>query len=140
MKPTVDFVNIVEKARILKSINEPDEEIKMYFDRYTRMAQRLFSVPMTMISLGSEEKQWIASIQGIEVSDSIQQIEFHHKLHLSTNDITVKNDISSTQFFSPIFDNQTASIQFFASCPLKHKNGLLIGRICIFDFNNHHCY
>ena len=57
-----------EEARRLAALRElgvldtPPEE---RFDRVTRLARRLFSVPIALVSLVDSERQWFKSIQGL---------------------------------------------------------------------------
>ena len=46
-------------------LDTPPEE---RFDRVTRLAQRLFRVPIALISLVDEDRQWFKSHQGLAIN------------------------------------------------------------------------
>lgn len=50
----------------------PEERL----DRVTRMAQRLFDVPIALISLVDEDRQWFKSRQGLEIRETPRAFSF----------------------------------------------------------------
>ena len=46
------------------------------FDRITRTAQTLFGVPISLISLIDEDRQWFKSKQGLDASQTPRSISF----------------------------------------------------------------
>src|SRR5687768_2709958 len=57
----------------LRILDTPPEE---RYDRITRLACKLFDVPIVMVSLVDAERQWFKSKQGIEVSESPREFSF----------------------------------------------------------------
>ena len=50
--------------RALKVLDSPPEQ---RFDRLTRLAKWMFDVPIAVLSLVDENRQWFKSVQGLEV-------------------------------------------------------------------------
>ena len=59
--------------RSLHILDTPPEE---RFDRITRTAQRLFNVPIALVSLIDSNRQWFKSCQGLSVSETPRGISF----------------------------------------------------------------
>ena len=52
-------------------LDTPPEE---RFDRYTRVARRLFDVPIALVSLVDEHRQWFKSRQGLDATQTPRDI------------------------------------------------------------------
>ena len=63
----------LETLRSLDILETPQEE---RFDRLTRMARRLFNVPIALVSLVDENRQWFKSYVGLPVSETPRDISF----------------------------------------------------------------
>ena len=63
---------ISEKSRIatLRLLNILDTEPEERFDRLTRMAKKLFSVPIAQVTLVDSERQWFKSSVGVEALET----------------------------------------------------------------------
>lgn len=67
-----------EQARLetLRSLNVLDSPPEDRFDRLTRMAMRMFGVPMALVSLVDENRQWFKSCIGLGLSETGRDISF----------------------------------------------------------------
>ena len=59
-----------ERLAQLKSAAILDTQPEERFDRVTRMARRLFGVPIALVSLVDENRQWFKSCDGLDVSET----------------------------------------------------------------------
>ncbi|MFC2993185.1 hypothetical protein [Halomonas tibetensis] len=68
----------VEKERLaeLRSLDILDTPPEEAFDRYTRLATEIFRVPMAMVSLVDEDRQWFKSSVGLEVGETPLEASF----------------------------------------------------------------
>lgn len=57
----------------LNILDTPDEE---RFDRITNIAQQFFNVPIALISLVDEGRQWFKSKQGLSACETSRDISF----------------------------------------------------------------
>ena len=91
-----DEANRIDTLRALKILDTSTEE---RFDRLTRLARRLFGVPIALVSLIDEDRQWFKSCFGLEASEMARDISFCGHAILQ-NDIFVIPDAALDGRFS----------------------------------------
>ena len=125
--------NEQQRISTLRSLNVLDTMPEERFDRLTRMALRLFDVPISVISLVDSERQWFKSIQGLNVTETERDVSFCGHAILN-DDIFIVNDATKDERFfdNPIVTSQP-NIQFYAGYPLKHPDGSRLGTLCVID-------
>jgi len=125
--------NETERLHALSSLDILDTQPSAKFDRITRLCQRLFNVPIALVSLVDENRQWFKSCQGLSVSETSRDISFCGHAILGS-EIFVINDASKDLRFSdnPLVTDDP-NIRFYAGYPLKAINGSKLGTLCIID-------
>ena len=125
-----------EQARlnILHSLNIADSAPEERFDRLTRLARRLFDVPIALVSLLEADRQWVKSAAG-HASKAEPSHEMAFAGHtLQGNDVLLVPDTTLDQRFR---DNPMVTdvpfIRFYAGCPLMLADGSKLGTLCLFD-------
>jgi len=131
-KPDIP-ANEEKRLGTLRRLNILDTAPEERFDRLTRLAQRLFNVPIALVSLVDENRQWFKSCQGLGVSETGRDISFcGHAIH--GDDIFYVPDALSDERFS---DNPLVTeephIRFYAGCPLFASDKSKLGTLCIID-------
>lgn len=103
------------------------------FDRLTRLALRLFQVPIALVSLVDAERVWFKSRQGFQRHEIPRDISFCGHAILD-DDIFLVTD---TQLDPRFADNPLvigdAAIRFYAGAPLHAPDGERIGVLCVLD-------
>lgn len=113
----------VQKTRLLGT---PAEE---RFDRVTRLARRLFDVPMAVLDIVGEDIAWLKSVQGFDGIEGLREDSYCHYTVLS-EDICLINDARSDP---RVFDSAYAEKWvFYAGVPL-HFEGQRVGVLGIAD-------
>ncbi len=127
-----------QRLATLHSLNVLDSEAEERFDRVTRLAKRLFNVPIALVSLVDENRQWFKSCFGLDVRQTPRDISFCGHAILS-NEPFVVEDASEDERFS---DNPLVMgepyIRFYAGVPLVYEDGSKLGTFCIIDREPHH--
>ena len=124
-----------EEARLdtLRSLNILDTPQEERFDRLTRMAKRIFGVPIALVSLVDANRQWFKSCIGLDVSETSRDISFCGHAILGDEVFIIPDATQDKRFAeNPLVLNEPA-IRFYAGCPLKAWNGTKIGTLCIID-------
>jgi diguanylate cyclase (GGDEF)-like protein len=124
-----------ESARIstLRALNILDTVPEERFDRLTRLAKRLFGVPIALVSIIDVDRQWFKSCVGLTTTETPREISFcGHAIH-SDEILEVPDALLDQRFFdNPLVVSQP-SIRFYAGCPLKVANGSRLGTLCVID-------
>lgn len=124
-----------EKTRIktLKSLDVLDTEPEERFDRLTRMSQRLFGVPIALVSLVDENRQWFKSCVGLDVNETPRDISFCGHAILGDDVFIIADAASDARFADNPLVVDEPHIRFYAGCPLRSLNGSKLGTLCIID-------
>jgi diguanylate cyclase (GGDEF)-like protein len=113
--------------------NPPEER----FDRLTRLAKRLFNVPVAKVTLVDTEQVVTlscASIGGTPVSAPVaREVSFCSQAILG-DEILVIPDASADPRYqgSPLVRGEP-HVRFYAGCPLAVPNGCRLGTLCLLD-------
>jgi DNA-binding response OmpR family regulator len=103
------------------------------FDKISRMAQRVFTVPFAGISFVEGERQWFKSKQGLPVGDSARDLSFCGHA-ITSDDVFVVGDAAlDPRFAQNPLVLEEPHIRFYAAQPIKGPGGHNIGTLCIMD-------
>lgn len=119
----------IEKLRSLDVLDTPPEE---RFDRLTRIAKRMFEVPIALVSLVDENRQWFKSCIGLDASETSRDISFCGHAILGSGVFVIPNAIEDPRFADNPLVLGEPNIRFYAGCPLS-LNGHKLGTLCIID-------
>ena len=118
----------------LMALNILDTPAEERFDRLTRMAKRIFSVPIALVSLVDKNRLWFKSTCDVDATEMPSHNTFCKDAVLSNEGVYVVNDASRDPRYS---DNPLVlgepHIRFYAGIPLKAANGERLGMLCIID-------
>lgn len=109
----------------------PDE----YFERLTRMAKRLFGVPIAFVSLADKSERGFNSCIGLrEASEAPQEdVCFYGREILGHEIFIVPNAQEDERFADNPLVAGEPHIRFYAGCPLRAFDGRRLGTLCIID-------
>nr|MDA3786514.1 GAF domain-containing protein [Deltaproteobacteria bacterium] len=124
-----------ESARLetLQSLKILDTAPDERFDRLTRIAKRLFRVPIALVSLVDENRQWFKSVIGLSVSETSRDISFCGHAILGDEIFIIPNTTKDERFADNPLVLDDPHIRFYAGYPLKAPNGRKLGTLCILD-------
>jgi diguanylate cyclase (GGDEF)-like protein len=116
--------------RALNILDTPPEE---RFDRLTRLARRLFDVPIAIVSLVDANRQWFKSCAGFAATETPRDISFCGHAILSDEIMLVPDAGMDERFHDNPLVTGAPNIRFYAGCPLTVTNGSRLGTLCLFD-------
>ena len=111
-------------------LDTPPEE---NFDRIVRLACRLFSVPIALISLVDENRQWFKARQGLEATETPRDVAFCAHAILEDGVLVVPDATQDQRFADNPLVQGGPGIRFYAGAPLISPTGQRIGTLCLID-------
>ena len=117
------------RLEALYKLNILDTAPSEAFDRITRMAARLFDLPIAAISLTDTDRQWFKSRVGIEYM-SIPRLRAPCGNVADNSDLLVVPDMLADAHFrdSPL---AASGIRYYAGAPLVTADGHCLGAMCV---------
>ncbi len=124
-----------EKTRIdtLRALNILDSSPQERFDRITRLAKRMFGVPVALVSLIDADRQWFLSSFGLDAKETSRDISFCGHAILGDEIFTVPDAALDPRFDDNPLVTASPNIRFYAGCPISVPNGSKLGTICLID-------
>ncbi len=111
-------------------LDSPPEE---RFDRYTRIARRVFQSPFAMVTLIDQERQWFKSRQGVPFEESPRDVSFCAHAILNDDIMVIEDTLEDNRFKDNPIVTADNGIRFYAGCPVKSDKGYRLGTLCIAD-------
>jgi len=125
--------NEMQRLAALRLLNILDTPAEERFERITRLAQRIYGVPIALISLVDAERQWFKSHLGLEVEEVHRNLAFCAHTILSEETFVVKDATKDERFATNPLVLEDPSIRFYAGQPLHTLDGSRVGSLCIID-------
>lgn len=124
-----------ERARIttLFSLGLLDSRPELQLDRITRLAQRLFDVPIALISLVDHDRQWFKSNIGLDVAETPRDISFCTHAIEGLEPMVVEDATTDPRFARNPLVTDDPSIRFYAGAPITAPDGRRLGTLCVID-------
>lgn len=124
-----------EQTRLatLRSLDILDSLPEERFDRITRLAKRIFNVPIALISLIDDDRQWFLSSMGIDIKETSRDISFCGHAILKDQFFTVPDATLDSRFNDNPLVMGSPNIRFYAAYPISAPNGSKLGTICLLD-------
>lgn len=125
--------NEAERLRELRRLNILDTPPEEMFDELTRLIAEVCDVPMAVVSLIDENRQWFKSRVGMSATETAREIAFcAHAIH--GRELFVIEDVTKDERFH---DNPLVTgpphIRFYAGMPITMQNQQTIGVLCALD-------
>lgn len=118
----------LDSLRRMLLLETPDEEV---FDRLTRIAKNLFDVPIALVSLIDENRQWFKSCIGLPVRETPRSISFCGHAILTDELFVIPDARDDVRFADNPLVTDAPFIRFYAGYPLKNAEGFNVGTLCI---------
>ena len=120
----------LETLHAMQILDTPPEE---RFDRLTRLAKRMFDVPMVLVSLVDADRQWFKSRQGLDTAETSRNVSFCAHAIDGDDIFEVDDALEDARFFDNPLVTAGPHIRFYAGCPLTVRDGMKLGTLCLLD-------
>ena len=120
----------LDALRALSLFNaDPDER----FDRLTRLAKRVFNVPVAKVTLVAPEMVYTVSCTAAQEGPIPREHSFCSQAIHSDDILVVPDTLEDRRFADNPFVVGDRGIRFYAGCPLLVMNGCRLGTLCLLD-------
>ncbi|RYG57290.1 PAS domain S-box protein, partial [bacterium] len=125
----------VEESRLfaLRSYKVIDTVPEASFDRITALAARLFDMPIALMSLVDEDRQWFKSSYGLDSQGTTREMAFCDHAIRSENVLVVNDASLDSRFADSLLVTEEPFIRFYAGAPLVNSEGYRLGTLCVID-------
>jgi diguanylate cyclase (GGDEF)-like protein len=120
----------IDTLQSMKILDTPAEE---RFDRLTRIAAKLFDVPIALVSLVDENRLWFKSSYGLDMNEMPRDTSFCTHAILGEDILLVPDAARDERFSGSPVVTAGPTIRFYAGCPLKAADGSALGTLCLMD-------
>jgi PAS domain S-box-containing protein len=133
MKTPHILENEAERQRALEETGLLNGSTEARFDRITRLARQAFSVPIALVTLIDQDRQWFKSSQGLATRETPRDISFCGHAILSSTPLIVEDALKDANFADNPLVTGAPEIRFYAGAPLHTDSGHRIGTLCLID-------
>jgi diguanylate cyclase (GGDEF)-like protein/PAS domain S-box-containing protein len=128
--------NEAQRLKALRSLDLLDTEAELEFDELTALAAQICNVPIALVSLVDEYRQWFKSKVGLEACETSRKVAFCAHSILKPNEIMEIPDAHLDQrFASNPLVTEDPKIRFYAGAPLTTSSGHTLGTLCVLDYS-----
>nr|WP_052170059.1 PAS domain S-box protein [Massilia sp. JS1662] len=127
---------ISETSRLaaLTALDLLDTRPEPRFDRFTRLAAMTFGVPIALISLLDDERQWFKSRCGLDVEQTPRADAICAHTVALREMLVIEDAAADARFAESTLVKGEPHIRFYAGQPL-YCDGQAVGTLCIVDRN-----
>lgn len=123
--------NEAKRLSVLRDLQLLDSSADAGFDRLTELATQIFDLPMSMITLIDEDRQWFKSRQGLSVCETPRRISFCGHVVADGQPMVVNNALRDPRFSDNPLVTGVPFIRFYAGYPLFVAPEICIGTLCL---------
>ena len=116
--------------RELLILDTPPEE---RFDKVVQFASQEFDVPIALLSLIDENRQWFKAHVGLDVCETGRDISFCGHAILQSDIFVIPDARADERFADNPIVTGPPHVIFYAGAPLIMPSGFTIGTLCLID-------
>jgi signal transduction histidine kinase/PAS domain-containing protein len=111
-------------------LDTPPEEA---FDRITRLAAKIFDIPIALVSLVDESRAWFKSCIGFGANEVSREATLCSFAVLTDEPLIVVDARLDDRFACNPFVQNEPGVRFYAGAPLLSHDGFNLGTLCLLD-------
>lgn len=127
----------IQRLAALRAYRVLDTAAEQAYDDITTLAAYICEVPMAMISLVDESRQWFKSKVGLSRQETSRDVAFCAHAILQTEPLIVKDARADDRFRDSSLVTDEPYVRFYAGFPLTTSDGFVLGTLCAVDRKEH---
>ena len=132
VKPPPIPANETQRLLRLRALDLLDSGAEERFDRITRLARRLFDVPIVLVTLVDEQRQWFKSRQGLDATETSREVSFCGHAVADDAPLVVEDARHDERFCDNPLVTGDPNIRFYAGSPIRAEQ-MPVGTLCLID-------
>lgn len=133
MLPAPTPSNEAERLAALLELAILDTDPEGAFDEIVRYAARVLDMPIALVSLVDEHRQWFKSRTGLDASETPRDISFCGHAVAAERPLVVPDTLSDSRFSDNPLVASDPNIRFYAGYPIHDPAGRPVGTLCVID-------
>jgi signal transduction histidine kinase len=125
--------NEVDRLAALYRYRILDTPPELAFDRLTKLAARLFDMPIALVSLVDKSRAWFKSCHGFNLSEVPRDATLCSFALLYNQVLVVPDTRQDERFACNPFVQSEPGVRFYAGAPLLTHDGFNLGTLCLLD-------
>jgi GAF domain-containing protein len=125
--------NEEERLAALHALGVLDSPEDPAFDAIVREAAAALNVPIALVSLVDENRQWFKARVGLEPQETSRSVSFCSHAIQSSGPMSVSDASKDERFADNPLVLGDPHIRFYAGIPLTTQTGWRVGTLCVID-------
>lgn len=125
--------NEAQRLAALKSYQVLDSLAEQAYDDITALAASICEVPIAMISLVDQSRQWFKSKLGLNQQETPRDVAFCAHAIMRPEPLIVRDALLDERFANNVLVTHAPQIRFYAGFPLIDRDGFALGTLCAID-------
>jgi signal transduction histidine kinase/CheY-like chemotaxis protein len=131
------IIDLSEQQRIqaVRAANILDTARETAFDELVKLAASICQVPIALISIVDEDRQWFKASVGLAVCETSREVSFcTHAIKNPHDLLEVVDSMKDERFKNNPLVIADPHIRFYLGCPLVDAQGFALGTLCVIDY------
>ena len=126
--------NEEQRLKELRDYGIMDTEPESSFSDIVAIAAQICNVPIALISLVDENRQWFKASKGLDVPQTSRDVAFcAHAINRPNEVMEVKDATNDDRFADNPLVTGAPDIRYYAGAPLVTSSGVALGTLCVID-------
>jgi diguanylate cyclase len=118
----------------LRSLELLDTQREDRFDAVTQLASRSLDMPVALVSLVDEQRQWLKSAVGVDFRETPRDVSFCTVAIQEPQILVVPDATQDPRFASSPLVTHDPRFRFYAGAVIRGPRGQALGTLCVLDY------